>query len=289
MNQEKNVYYTGKYVDTFEAAMGMLFGQMGYSEIKYLNAVGKRCFGFRNGAGRGEYYLSLVGIEEAVDAIARHAGLKDRIKVWRTGDMDSVSIAEHTAQGIVCGPVNEALAVRQLKNIYYRGENHYLFIKKESEDRYVIADPEGFSALLYTKEDIMGVFQQEKNGVIIGLRENDGGCQETPDLKEIWDEGCIFHREISCRQPDSTECAEAFAGYENITSLRTALWYGVMNFLQQTERLWELKREAGILQEYHDEHLRILQSDMTEAAENGEVTRLAEIESAIWKEIIDEV
>lgn len=278
------MHYTGKYIDKFEAAMQILFMQKGYDKVQHLDAMGKRCFGFCNGKAGIDYYMPIVNIELAIQDIAKYMNLEDRLTIKRMRSEETISVCDE--EGIVYGPIIKEIAIRRPYNIYYNGGNRYLFIKKEG-DFYAVTDPDGFPAIYYTKKELEKFFLDEQ-GMTIRLCESDGGHGKVDDIRKIWNEGWEFYRKTAKYMSRSTERREAFKGYENISSARIALWYGVMNYIQQVEKIWRLHNEIAVISG-NEGKLRILESNMINAAENGQVELLPEIESAIWKEMEDEI
>ncbi len=275
--------YTGKYIDSFAAAMQMLFLQKGYGEIRHLDAMGKRCFGFCNGTDGYSWYLPAADVETAVLGIARQINLEGKLTAGKSRVMERL----HDDGCIVYGPVTLESVVQRPDAMYYHGGNRFFYISREEESVYAVTDPHGFPAVLYTQPELEGLFRAE-NGTAVSVCESDGVHGRGEDPGEIWRAGLAFHQEIAAKAAASTLKRESFTSYADLSSRRIALWYGVINCIQQTEKAWHLGRQA--MGAYGDERrLRELQSGMLKAAETGEIRLLPEIEHAIWKEIIDEI
>lgn len=277
--------YFGKYIDTFEMAMQMLFIQKGYGQIKYLDAMGKRCFGFYNGTNGENYYVPVVKIEAAIDAIARHMSLENRLIAKHLVGMEAVQACDEG--GIVYGPVAEESIICQPANMYYHGKNRFFYIRRESGNYYTITDPDGFPGVIYTKKELERFFLVE-SGITISLYENDGVHGEKGNIGKIWNEGLSFYTKVIKSVERTTAKKESFDDYNDISSKRIALWYGVVNYIQQIEKVRELHTQVKKVQA-DDRTIRKLQSDMLKEAEKGKTSSLSEIEHTIWKEIVDEI
>ncbi len=277
------MHYFGKYIDTFEMAMQMLFIQKGYGQIKHLDAMGKRCFGFYNGTNGENYYIPVVEIEAAINAIARHMNLENRLTAKHLVGMEAVQACDEG--GIVYGPVVEESIICQPANMYYHGKNRFFYIRRESENYYTITDPDGFPGVIYTKKELEHFFLAER-GMTISLYKNDGVHGEEGNIEEIWNEGLSFYTKVVESVERTTAKKESFNDYIDISSKRIALWYGVMNYIQQIEKVRELHIQVKNMQT-DDRTIRKLQSDMLKEAEKGKISALSEIEQTIWKEIVD--
>lgn len=278
-------HYYGKYIDLFEISMKMLFVKKRYGEIPYLDAMGKRSFVFQNGNDGGEYYMPAADVEESVEMIAKYTGIGERLQAWKPKCIEE--LGKYVEDGIVYGPIRCETAIRRLKNMYYYGANRYIFLQRDSSGRYILADPDGFPELYYTEAEIERLLYEEC-GVAIRLQECESVHQKALELERIWEDGWKFHREAEGRVEKLTQSRDAFENYDGSSGARLALWIGVQNFLQHTEKIWHLKEEIeGIAQK--SSRLLGLQSDMIRAAEEGKAELLPEIEIVIWKELEDEI
>lgn len=278
------MYYTGKNIDTFEAAMQMLFIHNGYGIINHIDAMGKRCFGFYNGRSSNSYYIPVVNIETAIRAIAGHMDLEGRLTAKRLSVPENIMACGE--RGIVYGPVTGESIIRRVQNLYYSGENRFFFIKKEVGESYIIADPDGFPAAYYTKEEMEKFFLKE-DGVTVMLAKNDGQHGKNGSIKKIWTEGWEFYRKKARYIERATGNIKSFDGFGGRSGERIALRCGVANYIQQMEKIWYLRGQI-IGKQKDDGGLRLLQSNMQNEAEHGRIELLPEIETAIWKEIADE-
>ncbi len=275
--------YVGKYMDTFEAAMQMLFLQKGYGKITHLDAMGRRCFAFCHGTDGYGWYLPVVGAERAVHDIAIQMKLENRLTAGRFPAMERL----REEGGIVYGPVARAAVLQRPDIMYYHGENRFFYISREEGDVYAVTDPSGFPGVLCTEAELEEFFRVE-NGITVSLCENDGLQGQGADLKQIWSLGVAFHREMTGNAENSTLKKESLDAYVHLSSSRIALWYGVINFIQQTEKVFRLRTQVGG-SGGSDRKLRELQSGMLKAVEEEKVYLLPETEQAIWKEIMDEI
>ena len=278
-------HYYGKYVDLFELSMKMLFVEKGYGEIPHLDAMGKRCFAFQNGYVRGGYYVPVADVETSVQMIAKYMGIGDRFKSWKPKSIEE--LGKYAEEGIVYGPIGNEIAIRRLKNIYYYGDNRYIYLKRDSSGKYILSDPDGFPALYYTGAELENLLYEEC-GVAVRLQKCENGYQNVFELERIWEDGWQFHRESVGRVEKLTQYLKAFEGYDGSSGARVALWTGVQNFLQHTEKIWNLKEEIKATVKKSGRLLG-LQSDMIRAAEEGKAGLLPAIETAIWKELQDEI
>lgn len=279
------MYYTGKHIDTFAPAMQTLFQRNGYGVVPHLDAMGKRCFGFYNGITGTDYYMPVINTEEAVRSIAEHMGLEDKLIVYRS--MCAALLKECPGAGMIYGPIVGELVLRRPRDLYYHGGNRYIFIQREQRGTYHVTDPDGFPGLCFTEEELESVFHAER-GVGIVLQPKVAEAIKALDVARIWRDGVAFLRETAWRMSCFTQRQEAFVCYQDTASLRIALWYGVINFVQQIERVWILRDEV-LGHRRDDRRFRILQSAMIHAAEQGNVSTLPELEASVWKEIEYEV
>lgn len=278
------MFYAGKYIDLFEYAMQMLFLDKRYGKIPYLDVMGKRSFGFRHRRdGRG-FYVPIVGTKEAAEAISHQMHLERKLTSYCPETAED--LIKSAAEGIVYGPVERELAVRRIKNLYYHGDNRYLYIKRNSENVYEVTDPDGFPKLRCTETEIRSLYCGKK-GMIICLKENDGRFQQIENAENIWQSGWEFHRRIYDSAQDKNMIQGNFESYDGSCSTQIMLLCGVMNFMQHMEKIYGFKRELG--RDKGNGSFRDLLCGILEAAERGEVGRLAQIETAIWKELADEV
>lgn len=276
------MFYSGKYIDLFEWAMKTLFVKKGYGMIPHLDAIGKRCFGFCNKEEEKGYYLPIVDITEAVKAIAEYTNLEGKLTVQHLETVEE--LLEYAAEGIVYGPAEGEVAVRQVKNLYYHAENRFVYLQAGPEGRYCITDPEGFPVLYYRKREMQALFCREK-GMVIRLQENDGIHRQIGNAEEIWRRGWEFHRMVAELDQGTTLCEDAFQGYNGSASSQIALRYGVINFLEHVGKIQNLRNELE--KEKESSNLRNLQCEMLTIAERGQTDRLSLVEAAIWKELYE--
>ena len=275
------MFYSGTYIDLFECAMRILFIKKGYGAIPHLDAMGKRCFGFCNGGEGKGYYIPIVGIAEAVGTIAEYTKLEGKLTIQRLETAEE--FMEYAAEGIVYGPIKEVVAIRQVKNLYYRAENRYMYIQAESEGGYCVTDPDGFPVLYYREQEMRALFCHEK-GIVIRLQENEGMHSHIEDIETIWRNGWEFHGRVVTQQR-TTLCKDAFKGYNGSASSQIALRYGVINFLENVEKIRNLGYDLGRVEKRSN--LRKMQCEMLEIAECGQVDRLPSVEAEIWKELYE--
>lgn len=278
------MFYSGKYLDLFESVMKILFRKKGYEAGSHLDAMGKRCFGFYNREDKKGYYIPIVDTREAVEAIAAYMNLEKKLQVYSLEAVEEVM--EYVSEGVVYGPVEEEVAVRRIKNLYYHAENCYVYIQAGPEGMYCVTDPDGFPVLYYSEEEISSLLCRGK-GVLIRLKENDGIHRNIESVKVIWRDGWKFHRMATESVRETTLWKDAFESYNGSASSQIALRYGVMNFLEHTEKVWRLGSDLGVNTEEWD--FRKLQCEMMKIAEKGQVEKLPLIEAAIWKVLTDEI
>ena len=276
------MFYSGKYIDLFESAMKTLFVKKGYGMVPHLDAIGKRCFGFRNRVEEKGYYIPIAGVAEAVKAIAEYTKLEKKLTVRHLETAEE--FLKYAAEGIVYGPMDGETAVRQVKNLYYHAENRFVYVQADAEGRYCITDPDGFPVLYYGEGEMREIFSREK-GKVIRLQENGGIYRPVENAEAIWRSGWKFHRMAAELDQGTTLCEEAFKGYDGSASSQIALWYGVINFLEHVEKIQNLRYDLG--RKKQGNYLRKLQCEMLRIAECGQADRLSSVEAAIWKELYE--
>ena len=284
LRKEVQMFCAGKSIDLFEYAMEMLFSAKGYGKVSHLDVMGRRCFGFCNRRDGKGFYVPIINIEEAVKAISYSMHLREKlISYCPQTEEELIASAE---EGIVYGPVEGELAVRRIRNLYYHGNNRFLYMKKNPDGVFEVMDPDGFPKLRCTENEIRSLFCG-RDGRIICLKKNNGRFQQIANAENIWQSGWEFHRRISDSSLDSDVYCRNFESYDGSSSTQITLMCGVMNFMQHMEKIYCLKKELG--RDKGNDSFRDLLCDMLEASEHGEVGKLPQIEAAIWKELAHEV
>lgn len=278
------MFYSGKYMDLFESAMKILFVKKGYEAFPHLDAMGKRCFGFANGKDGKSYYIPIADTKEAIEAIAEYTNLKKELRIHCVEAVEE--FMEYIPEGIVYGPISGEVAVRRVKNLYYRANNCYVYMQAGPGNRYCITDPDGFPVLYYSEEEMRSLLCRER-GVLIRLKGNDGMRRKAESAEVIWKEGWKFHRMAAEHGRETTLWKDAFESYDKSASSQIALRYGVMNFLEHMEKIWKLGNDLGVSKNEWD--FRKLQCEMMKTAEEGRAEKLPLLEADIWKVLSDEI
>lgn len=270
------MYYAGKRLDTFEMALNQLLEYRCGRMLTYLDCVSLRCFGYAVNGSVKEWFRPWLCLDEAVKNLADETGLSLRCRKAETLE----EMLEYAEKGVVIGPVARGMAVADIREYYYGGCAHFLFVAAEGGDAYRLFDPMGLPDLLIMKNNLLNEGADWSTIEFVYLADETNITWE-PDEGGIYKNGLRFHGAI--REMEKDSLTEAVACYEDSRANRIALQYGVMNFLGQTEKVMAVAEAAGCLGRNQIEALRRVRHSLYEISRRGGVRELPMVLNEFWE------
>lgn len=232
------LYYSGKFLDTFEMALSQLLESLGAPQIPFADCASLRSFGFRAEGAVKTWFQPYVTLPAALDALSKAVGA-----VFCCEAIGSPEDLFRNEQSVLLGPVTAGGAVTEARDYYYHGYGTYLFVRPISADKLEVFDPHGFPGLCLPKAFLNTALQQ---GSPFRIWAKDVPRFSPPaDLSSLLECGLRFHRDIRVQEHRSIEraCSQYRPSRENELSLQ----YGMMNLLLQMDKNFRLAASCGRL------------------------------------------
>lgn len=269
--------FTGKHGDTFEAAFTQLLVCIGRTHIPWIDCAGLRCFGFQADGSMETWFQPYGSLPDTV------AALSDALAVKLHSQREQAGKGFRFPNGcdaVLIGPLLDGAAVSELQDSYYHGNGRFLVVKKASEEQVEIFDPRGFDGLLVPYDKLeLPVSAQGAFSLWLSA------C-ESPRMvlspEELLRRGLAYHDSIAGEELCSLEraCGRYTANARNELTLR----YGVLNMLQQLDKVFSLAETCGwkTALSYREKKQALFTCGLT-----GNVFNLPEAVIRIWR-ILDE-
>ena len=277
-HKERELFYTGKTIDTFCPALDQLMEYERLPKISNADCVSLRAFGFCADGSAKEWFRPRIDTENAVRNLGGAAGFPfSAVPVCNESD------GTELPEAFVFGPAKSGTAAPAVSDCYYRGGGRYLFARQRKRE-YEVFDPWGFPGLWMTREELLSLADSQPGCCIICIREE--GCHRSRISRELSCEtvlrrGVEYHKEIRDLEAQSIE--GAVRRYAGAQSERIALRYGILNMIQMLDKVFLLAAKCGrqdIKREY-DERKQLL----FRMAESGNIGELPGILTCIWRSL----
>lgn len=265
----------GKQMDTFDASFQRMMKYHGQEAVTHVDCIGKRCFGFLMGDCVKEWFRPAVSLEYVADQIEKKTGISITAIDTKRKTED---ILELLKEGVVVGPVWSVEAVPEIRHLYYHGDTHYLFISGNGEGKYRITDPEGFPEFWTDEKEIAEMLQKDQPSILY-LKEKKFKSNKPVDFKEVLEEGLSFH---SCLHKEKKYVLDAVRNYHISSQNRLSLQYGLINYIQQTDKVFRLSDHCGILSSNALDTYQILKNRVYHIYMEQNILELPEVLDSIW-------
>lgn len=269
------MFYTGKYIDTFEPAFQQMLAFHGMSAAAHIDCIGKRCFGFLMGESVKDWFRPAVSVKEAAAEISEKTGMELSVAGEERSIQDKMEILR---SGAVAGPVWTEAVMPEIRHVYYRGDAHYLFISSGKEEEYCISDPEGFPRIPADSTLIETILRRDRPSVLY-LKKRTSADRTEPDLRKVMEEGVAFHSRLA---GGMEMVRDSVCRYEDTVYNRLALQYGLMNYVLQMDKVFRLAVVCGFLDGRVVPHYQKLIGRIYQTGENQKIQELPEIMREIW-------
>ncbi len=266
--------YYGKRFDTFDMALGQMLEKNYGIHIRDLDCISLRCFGYRMGESIEEWFQPFINPIEAVKLLTNEIGIS-----FICRKIEITEVPKLCKKDIVIGPLKKGFAVSEIREEYYDGKGHYIFISRMDKLYYQVFDPYGMAGLILLEDEILSIF---KDKITYAIYINDEiHNYEVPSKKDILNKGIQFHKTIY--QKELLIMKEAIGQYKSSLRSRISLQYGIMNLIMQLDKVFVLIEECGqvkkdILEKYAFYKIRLYQIMQSE-----EVSQIIPILKQIWR------
>lgn len=268
------MYYAGKMLDLFESAMNQMLENAGIGKVNYLDCISRRSFGFTAGIEEKERFCPYIALEEAASHLSLELGIK---LVCRK--IMSIGEIPRCEKPMVLGPLKEGVAVKGIREYYYNGKCHYIFVEKIEGERFRAFDPRGIPGLYVPKEKMTGIIAMSKP-YIIYLEDFRKNCRE-PESSHIFKEGIKYHNRI--KRNESEEIKNIIQMYKKGRGNSLSLQYGILNACLQIDKNFLLAEECGKISETVERKYYICKQSLYKAVQNEKIETIPEIWNRIWE------
>lgn len=273
------MYYSGKYIDTFELAFSQMIDCRNLLHVPYVDCSSLRCFGFSMGDDVREWFRPMNSLPDAIHALVEATGLT---LYWK--EITCIDELPNEVEMFILGPLKSGITAPELRDYYYWGEGRYLFIRGITDDAFEIFDPNGFAGLHLKRTQFRQIIQSQRMYCIWIVGDVRMG---TPlDNQGILTRGFQYHEQICGLEYKEFYYAsqKELAGRNSVIGMQ----YGVRNLLLQLDKVARLSDEVNKWDSKKNLQYLNAKQHLYRMGMQGNISVLPTLMKEMWSVLIDE-